>query len=145
MKDRVRRVEYFAITIEDRPGAGASLGRRLAEQKVNLLAVLAFPVGPGRTQVDLVPENPGAFRAAASRLGIDPGPAKTAFLVQGTDKPGAMGELMTRLGDANINVRATAGVVCGGRRFGSLIWVAPQDVDEASLALGASLLAINPV
>jgi hypothetical protein len=58
MKDQVFRVEYFAITANDRPGIGADLGRRLKEEGINLLAISAFPTTPGKTQVDLVPEHP---------------------------------------------------------------------------------------
>ncbi len=137
MKDQIRRVEYFAVTEDDRPGRGADLGRKLAQEKVNLLAVLAFPVSPGKTQVDLVPEHAEGLVRAASKLGISLGAPKIAFLVQGADKPGAMGEVMNRLGSAGINLRAAMGVTCGGNRFGALLWVAPSDVDAASRALGA--------
>ncbi len=145
MKDQARRVEYYAITIDDRAGEGASLARRLAQEKVNLLGVLAFPVSPGKTQVDLVPEHPENLTRAAGKLGLSFGPAKIAFLVQGADKPGAMGELMNRLGAAGINVRATLGVACGGNRFGALLWVAPSDVEAATRALGAVTMVTHHV
>ena len=70
MKDQVNRVEYYAITMEDRPGEGARVGRMLAQEKVNLLGVLAFPVSPGKTQVDLVPEHPEHLTKAAKKLGL---------------------------------------------------------------------------
>jgi hypothetical protein len=58
MKDQVFRVEYFAFTEDDKPGTGADLGRHLKEEGVNLIALTAFPVAPGKTQVDIVPEQP---------------------------------------------------------------------------------------
>jgi hypothetical protein len=145
MKDQVFRVEYFAITADDRPGTGADLGRRLKDEGVNLLAMSAFPVAGGRTQVDLIPEHPDPFLKAAKKLNLTLGEPKVAFLIQGTDRPGAIGEVLNRLGAANINVRATLGVACGGSRYGGLLWVNPQDVELASRALGATTMATHHV
>jgi ACT domain-containing protein len=136
-KDQVLSVEYFAITSDDKPGAGADLHKKLAKEGVNLLAALAFPNATGKVQVDLVPENPEAFSKAAKKLGINAGSPKTAFLAQGTDRAGALGDVLDRLGMAKVNVRATCGIACGGNRYGALIWVNAADVEAATRALGA--------
>ena len=140
-KDEVHRIEYFAHIVEDRPGEGATLGRKLAQEGVNLLALSAFPAAPGKTQVDLVPESHEPFVKAAKKLGLSLSAPKTCFLIQGTDRPGAMGEMLARLGNANINVRASLGVCAGGKRFGAILWVAPADVEAAARALGATTMA----
>jgi len=145
MKEHVFRVEYFAFAAEDRPGSGADLGRRLKLEGVNLLALLAFPVSSGRTQVDIVPEHPDVFLRAAKTLGLPLGEPKVAFLIQGTDRPGAIGEVMNRLGAANINIRATVGVSCGENRYAGVLWVNQQDVDLASRVLGATTMATHHV
>jgi hypothetical protein len=136
-KDQALRVEYFAFPSDDKPGVGADLHKKLAKEGVNLLAVLVFPTGSGKVQVDIVPENPDAFTKAARKLGIETGQAKAAFLLQGTDRAGAIGDVLDRLGMAKINVRATCGVVSGGNRYGVLLWVNPADVEAATRALGA--------
>ena len=46
-------------------------------------------------------------------------------------------EVLGRLGNANINVRATLAVAAGGHRYGGLLWVAPADVEAAARSLGA--------
>src|SRR5207247_10261271 len=107
MKDQVTRIEYFALTADDKPGVGADLGKRLAKEGVNLLGLLAFPTGPGKVQVDMIPENPEAFTKAVRKLGLTIGAPKAAFRVQGADRAGAMGEVLDRLGIAKINVRST--------------------------------------
>ncbi len=145
MKDQVMCVDYFVTEVDDRPGIGADLGKRLAKEGVNLLAVMAFPLGPGRTQVDLVPENPDAFAKAARKLGIQAAGPKLAFLSYGTDKPGALAELLDRLGGKSINVRATCAVCGGGNRYGAILWVAPADVEAATRALGAQVAAHHHV
>ncbi len=141
MKDQVLCVDYFVVQLEDRPGTGSQMGAKLAKEGVNLLAMLAFPSEPGMTQVDLVPENPDAFTKATRKLGINATGPKTAFVVHGTDKPGAMAELAHRLAEKNINVRATCGVCAGGNRYGAILWVAPADVEAATRALGAQMSA----
>lgn len=141
MKDQALRVDYFVVTTDDKPGIGADLHKKLANEGVNLLAALAFPSGPGKVQVDVIPENPEAFTKAARKIGITTGQPKTAFLVQGTDRTGALGEVLDRLGTAGINVRSTCGVACGGNRYGALVWVNPADIESAARALGAQLAA----
>ena len=145
MKDQVFRIEYFALTAEDRPGAGAELGRRLKDEGVNLIALLAFPLTAGRTQVDIVPEQPELFLRAAKKLNLALGESKVAFLIQGSDRPGAIGEVMNRLDAANVNIRATVGVSCGGNRYGGVLWVNQQDVELASRVLGATSMAAHHV
>jgi hypothetical protein len=145
MKDQVFRVEYFALTAEDRPGAGADLGRRLKDEGVNLLAMSAFPLTAGRTQVDIIPEHPDQFVRAAKKLNLAVGEPKIAFLIQGSDRPGAISEVMNRLGAANVNIRATLGVASGGNRYGGILWVNQQDVELASRVLGATTMATHHV
>jgi hypothetical protein len=145
MKDQVFRVEYFALTVEDRPGAGAELTRRLKGEGINLLALSAFPLTAGRTQVDIVPEHPDHFLEAARKLDLAVGEPKIAFLIQGQDQPGSIAEVMNRLGAANVNIRATLGVSGGDNRYGGILWVNQQDVELASRALGATTMAAHHV
>jgi hypothetical protein len=136
-KDQALRVDYFAITTDDKPGVGADLHKKLAKENVNLLAVQAFPTGTGKIQVDLVPENPDTFTKAVRKLNLAAVGPKTAFIVQGTDRPGAIGEVLDRLGTAGINIRATTAIGSGSNRYGALVWVSPADVEKATRALGA--------
>jgi hypothetical protein len=137
----VYRVEYFVASAEDKPGAGARLTQQLEQEKVNLIGMLAFPSAAGRMQVDLVAEHPEQLAKAAKKTGLQLQGPKTAFLVQGADRPGAMSEILGRVGNAGINVTATLGVACGGNRFGALLWVKPEDVEAAGRALGAKTAA----
>ena len=144
-KDEVYRTEYYACVTDDKPGQGATLGKRLAQEGVNLMAMLAFPVSPGKTQVDLVPEHGEQLVKAAKKHSLTLSGPKTCFLLQGTDRAGAMGEVLGRLGNAGINARASLGVCAGGKRFGGVIWVAASDVEAAARALGATSMATHKV
>ena len=144
-KDEVYRVEYYVSIVDDKPGEGATLGRKLAQEGVNLYAMSAFPTTPGKTQVDLVPENHDQLVKAARKHGLSLAGPKTCFMLQGTDRAGAMGEVLGRLGNAGINARASLGVCAGGKRYGGIIWVAAGDVEAASRALGATSMATHKV
>ncbi|HEY3215836.1 MAG TPA: hypothetical protein VGK93_05035 [Candidatus Eisenbacteria bacterium] len=144
-KDQVYRVEYFAITADDQPGKGGDLGNRLKQEGVHLLGLLAFPIEGGKVQVDLVPEHPEDLRKAAKKVGIILGEPKIAFLAQGTDRAGAMSEILGRLGTAKVNITAALGVAAGGNRYGALLWVKQADVENASRALGATTMTTHRV
>jgi hypothetical protein len=137
MADTVRGVDYFYVTVPDTPGEGQRILSALKGSGVNLLAFLGFPVGGGQSQLDLVPEDADALRAAAEQAGVTLSEAKRAFLIQGDDRVGAVADAMDKLAGANVNVTAAAATGAGSGRYGMIIWVAPQDYERAAGALGA--------
>ncbi|MFQ5839928.1 MAG: hypothetical protein ACE5HK_04325 [Candidatus Methylomirabilales bacterium] len=137
MADTVRKVEYFYIEAADKPGEGARVLKIFQNAGVNLLAFTGFPRGR-RAQIDFVPEDSTAFKSAAKQAGLKISPQKTAFLVQGEDRIGAIAEVMARLAAAKINVTAIDAVGAGGSRFGAILWVKSPDVNKAAKALGVS-------
>jgi hypothetical protein len=137
MADTVRVVDYFYVMAPQKPGVGAALLAELRQAGVNLLAFTGFPSGRG-AQVDFVPEDPAAFRAAARKAKWKLTGPKRALLVMGDDRPGVVADLMQRLGEAKINVTAIDAVCAGSGRYGAIIWVAPRDVTRAARTLGAS-------
>ena len=136
MADSVRLVEYFYMTTPHKPGVGAAVLGELRQAGVNLLAFTGFPSGRG-AQIDFVPEDPAAFRAAAKKAKWKLTGPKKAFLVAGEDRPGVVAELMQKLADAKINVTAVDAACAGAGRYGAILWVAPRDVARAARALGA--------
>ncbi len=68
MAESIRRVDYFYVTVPNKPGEGAQLLSTLKETGINLLAFSGFPSGR-RTQLDFVPEDPNAFRKVARKAG----------------------------------------------------------------------------
>ncbi len=137
MADTVRGVQYHYVTVPNAPGEGQQVLSALRDRGVNLLAFLGFPAEGGRTQLDLVTEDPDALRAAAEEAGLTLSEAKQAFLVQGEDRAGAVADTTAKLAEANVNVTAAAAVAAGSGTFGMIVWVAPDDYDKAAQALGA--------
>jgi len=136
MATRVRRVEYYYTTVEDKHGKGYWLLEHFRQKGVNLVAFTAFPLGAGRSQLDFITEDADTLKKAAAEANIDLVGPKRAFLVQGEDKVGAIVELHYRLTDAGISVHAANGVSAGTGGFGYVLWVKSEDYDRAAVALG---------
>jgi hypothetical protein len=136
MADTVQSVDYYYVTVPDVPGEGQRVLSALKAGGVNLSAFLGFPAG-GQAQLDLVPEDPEALKAAAEQAGLTLSEAKRAFLIQGDDRVGAVADAMEKLGQANVNVTAAAAAAAGSGRYGMILWVSPADYDRAAEALGA--------
>lgn len=137
MAETIRKVPYFYVMAPDKPGEGAKALQTLRDAGVNLLAFSGFPVGK-RAQLDFVPEDPKAFRAAAKRAKWEVTGPKMAFLIEGDDRTGVMADLLGKLAEAQINVTASDAVIAGAGRFGAILWVKPRDVARAAKLLGAS-------
>jgi hypothetical protein len=136
MAETVRRVDYFYITVPNKPGEGARALGVLRDAGVNLTAFSGFPQGRG-AQLDFVPADAAAFRAAARKAKWKVTGPKRAFLVEGDDRVGAGADLLGKLADAKINVTAIDAVCAGAGRYGVILWVAPRDVARATKVLGA--------
>jgi hypothetical protein len=136
MADTIRRANYYYTTAPDKPGEGARLLDVLRNAGVNLRALHAFP-SARKSQVDFVPSDEALFLAAAKGAKIKLSKPKTAFLIEGDDRPGALAALLGRLGAAKINVTAVTGLCAGMGRYGAILWVKPRDVTKATSALGA--------
>lgn len=138
MLDTVKSVDYYYTIVADRPGEARKLLEFLSAKAVNLLALTAFPVGEGKSQIDLIPDDAEALKDAAAEAEIRLVGPKKAFLLQGEDRTGALYDFHLKLSNAGINIHACNGVVDGTGRFGYVIWVDPAVHDEASRALNAS-------
>ena len=132
----VRRVEYFYTTVSDQPGSAFKLLQALADLGINLLAFTAVPVGPSHTQLTIFPEDAGKLAREAEKDHIVLDGPHPALLVQGDDALGALAELHMILANARINVYASTGIADGKGCFGYLIYVRPEEYDNAVVALG---------
>jgi hypothetical protein len=135
MSDRVRKVDYFYVKVPNSSGQAAKVLSGLAAQGVNLLAFSGFPSG-GKGQLDLVPANAARLKAAAKKLKLKLSKKKTGFLLQGSDRVGAIAKTLNTLAKAKINITAMDAVASGGH-FAAIFWVKPKKVDKAAKLLQA--------
>lgn len=137
MAYRVKKVSYCYIKIAQQAGQGIKVLEALEEEGVNLLALTGFPIGGGKAQLDLVPEDLAAVRRIAKKHDWKLSTTKRGFLVQGDDDVGAGYRVLKRLADQKINVTAADAVTAGKGRFGMILWVNPKDYNRAAKALNA--------
>lgn len=138
MSQKIFEVEYYYVTVADKPGESRKMLDFLSEKEVNLMAFTTFPVGDGKSQLDFISSEPDKLKQAAQDANIDLVGPKKAFLIQGEDKVGALYDPHLKLSNASINIIASNGVVDGEGRFGYVIWVNPADYEKASEALKSS-------
>jgi len=137
MAETVRLVEYYAMEVSDKPGVALQILEHLYAAEIYLLTFSGFPRGR-RAQLDFVPANTSAFRAAARKAGWKLVGPKKCFLIYGDDRIGVVAELLEKLAKEKINVTATQAIIAGADRFGMILWVKPRDVRRAAKVLGAS-------
>jgi hypothetical protein len=134
-KDTVRRVAYWYATVP--AGGENALLQRLATGRVDLLAYLAFPLPDGRVQIDLFPRGDAALEGVLSKDGMRLSARKEALLVEGSDRPGALAEHLSRLSTKGIPVVASTAIATPGGGYGFLIFVRPERLDDAARTLSA--------
>ncbi len=136
MATAIRRVDYFYATIRDEPGEGYRILAQPAELGVNLLAFVAIPVGPMRTQITLFPDDTPKLTQAAKQAGLTLDGPHRALLVQGDDHLGALASIHEKLADARVNIYASNAVTDGKGSYGYVLYVRPEKYDQAAAALG---------
>ena len=137
MAETIRKVDYFYIETVNKPGVGLGVLAALRDAGVNLLAFTGFPHGQ-KAQIDFMPEDTAAFKAAARKAGFKLSPKKTGFMIQGEDQIGVLVGILGKLAAARINVTALDAVSAGEGRYGAIFWVKSSDVRKAAKALGVS-------
>ena len=137
MADRVRKVSYCYPIVPHRAGQGARVLGALKAAGVDLLVFHGFPTRGGKAELDLFTTDMATVRKVAAKNGWRLSAVKRAFLVQGSDRPGAVHRQFTKLADAGIRVTAATGIAAGGGRYGMILWVKPGDYAKAARSLGA--------
>ncbi len=137
MAEEVRKIDYYYVSVPDKPGEASRILSALREGGVNLLGFSGFPQGARKAQLDFLPEDPAAFAKAARGAGLKLSKRKVGFLIQGDDHPGAVAELLGKLSAVGVNVTAIQAVSAGTGRYSSILWVKAPDIRKAAKALGA--------
>jgi len=137
MSARVRRVAYFHVIVDDRPGVAYALLASMASGGVNLLAFNAIPLGMNKTQLVLFPEEEDRLARLAEEQGLDLSGPQHAILVQGDDRLGVLADVHRQLFEAGLNVVSSAGLTDDHGGFGYLLYLRHEDVDRAANVLGA--------
>ena len=136
MAVRVRLMEYFHLTLQDRPGAAYGVLRNLREEGVKLMAFHAYPTGPHTGQMVVFPEDSAVLVRAAETLGLDLGHPQQAFVAEADEAAELLEDVHRPCAAAGINIYATQAMRTEKGCFACLIYVRPADVQPMALVLG---------
>ena len=136
MADTIRRIDYYYVSMPDKPGEAARILSALHQAGINLLGVSGFPHGARKSQLDLIPEDSAAFTKAAKSMGLTLSKKKSCFLIQGDDRPGAIAEITSKLADAKVNITSVQAFCAGSGRYGGMLWVKAADLRKAAKVPG---------
>ena len=136
MGSLIRRVIYYSVEVNDEPGEALRILSGLKQAGVNLLAGSGFPTGAGRARIDLAPRDPEEFQRVAEKIGIGPCEGKSAFLIQGDDRVGAIADICEKLANQGISIESSQALCAGLGRWGMLLCVSPNDYERAAATLG---------
>ena len=140
MADVVRKVEYFSIQVPNAPAKAFGVLSTLVSAKVDLLACVGVPHG-SRAKIDVVPADPAKFKRVVQKAKLAFTSEKSGFLIQGTERSGALTDHLKKLGDDGINVTGIDALSAGEGRWGAIIWVEQGAVRKTRQVLGATLNA----
>jgi predicted amino acid-binding ACT domain protein len=137
MAEQIRKLDYYYVSVPDKPGEAARILTALHQGGGNLLGFSGFPEGARKAQLDFVPEDSKPFLQIARRAGLKLSRKRACFLVQGDDQHGVVAAVFARLAAVSVNVISMQAIAAGAGRFAGILWVKPEDTRKASKALGA--------
>jgi hypothetical protein len=121
----------LTVVLKDRPGELARLGAATGEAGVNIHGMCAM-TGEGRGVIHLLFDDGQASKAhrALEAAGMGVADDREVLVIDIEDRPGTLGEVARRLGEASVNIDF-AYTTFGGVK----LVVATDDLDSARAAL----------
>ena len=119
----------LTVILEDRPGRLADLGEATGNAGINIEGVCGTQEG-GHSAVHILVEAEAAARSALSDAGFEVGDERDVLVVDVEDRPGSMGEVARKIGDAGVNIELVY------TTFGEVrLVLGVDDIDKARAAL----------
>ncbi len=97
----------LTIYLDDQPGELARLGKVLGQAGVNIEGCCAITTGGGQGEIHVLVEDTGAAFSALGAAGIEVASEQEVAVLPVEDRPGELGEISSKLGDAGVNITLT--------------------------------------
>jgi hypothetical protein len=94
----------LTLYLDDEPGELARIGDVLGEAGANIGGLCALITGGGRAEVHILVQDPTPAFEALQGAGIQIASEQEVIVLNIDDRPGALGEVARKLGDAKINL-----------------------------------------
>ena len=95
------------LYLDDQPGQLAMVAEVLGRAGVNIEGYCAVTSGGGKGEVHLLVEDETATFDALAAAGIEVASEQEVAIVAVEDRPGVLGDITRKLGDANVNITLT--------------------------------------
>jgi hypothetical protein len=97
----------LTIYLDDQPGELARLGEVLGRAGVNIEGYCAVTSGGGRGEVHVLIDDEAAAFDALATAGVEVASEQEVAVVDVEDRPGVLGDVARKLGDAGVNISLT--------------------------------------
>jgi hypothetical protein len=94
----------LTLYLDDQPGELARVGDVLGKAGTNIAGLCALASGGGLAEVHILVDDPTPAFEALQGAGIKIAAEQEVIVLEIEDRPGAVGEVARRLGDAKINL-----------------------------------------
>jgi hypothetical protein len=94
----------LTLYLDDQPGELARVGDVLGQAGANIEGLCALTSGGGQAEVHILVQDPTPAFEALERAGIRIAAEEEVIVLDVEDRPGALGEVARKLGDADVNL-----------------------------------------
>jgi hypothetical protein len=94
----------LTLYLDDQPGELARVGDLLGEAGSNIAGLCALTTGGGLAEVHILVEDPTPAFEALQGAGIKIASEQEVVVLDMEDRPGALGDVARKLGDAKVNL-----------------------------------------
>jgi len=94
----------LTLYLDDEPGELARVGDLLGQAGANIEGLCAVASGGGQAEVHILVQDPTPAFEALQRTGIKIASEEEVIVLTVEDRPGALGEVARKLGDAGVNL-----------------------------------------
>ncbi len=127
------KVKQLTAWVDSRPGELGRIGKALGAAKVNITGFVCYGGAGGESPIRLQVSSPVKAKKVLDGLGVRVTEEEVLRLTL-ADRPGILGEVGERLGQAQINVEYAYGTVAKGSRKADVA-IAVSDVAGAAKVL----------
>jgi len=137
MARTVRKCDYHCVILEGGVGTTRDIVKALCGEGIRLLAFSSFPFGQGRTQLDVVTEDPDALASVLVELGLSVSTKKSGLLIQASGEPCAIADVLAQLDRADVPITSVQAIATGVDQCAALLSTRPEDVPKAAAVLNS--------
>ena len=94
----------LTLYLDDQPGELARVGDVLGKAGTNIAGLCALTTGGGQAEVHILVQDPTPAFEALQAAGIKIAAEQEVIVLDVEDRPGVLGEVARKLGDANVNL-----------------------------------------